>query len=134
LREIRNIACSSAAGAAGTRGAIALIEQGDGARAKQGNRDHEEAQRDQQRKHQRPRRGRARSGGRWLLPQEALGSLGGWYKPRYNHCKKYESYEPEYKEESSDYESSDYSEPAATGGNAQIVNVAVTVNVAQVQD
>jgi hypothetical protein len=60
---------------------------------------------------------------------------GGWYKPRYNHCKKYESYEPEYKDDSSDYESSessDYSEPA-TGGNAQIVNVAVTVNIAQVQ-
>ncbi len=59
---------------------------------------------------------------------------GGWYKPRYNHCKKYESYEPEYKDESSEYsESSDYSEPAATGGDTQIVNVAVTVNVAQAQ-
>jgi hypothetical protein len=61
------------------------------------------------------------------------GHCGGWYKPRYNHCKKYESYEPEYKEESSDYESNDYSEPAATGGDTQIVNVAVTVNIAQVQ-
>ena len=59
---------------------------------------------------------------------------GGWYKPRYNHCKKYESYEPSYSEESSDYESSDYSEPSeATGGDAQIVNVAVTVDIAQVQ-
>jgi hypothetical protein len=61
------------------------------------------------------------------------GHCGGGYKPRYNHCKKYESYEPEYTEESSD-ESSDYSEPTeATGGDAQIVNVAVTVNIAQVQ-
>jgi hypothetical protein len=57
---------------------------------------------------------------------------GGW-KPRYNHCKKYESYEPEYNDESSDYESSDYSEPTETGGNVQIANVAVTVNIAQVQ-
>ena len=56
---------------------------------------------------------------------------GGWYKPRYNnHCKKYESYEPEYKEESS--ESSDYSEPTS-GGDTQIANVAVTVNIAQDQ-
>jgi hypothetical protein len=58
---------------------------------------------------------------------------GGYYKPRYNHCKKYESYEPEYSDESSDYESSDYSEPEASGGNVQIANVAVTVNIAQVQ-
>ena len=58
---------------------------------------------------------------------------GGW-KPRYNHCKKYESYEPEYKDESSEYESSEYSEPTETsGGNVQIANVAVTVNIAQLQ-
>jgi hypothetical protein len=57
---------------------------------------------------------------------------GGWYKPRYDHCKKYD-YKPEYKEESSDYESSDYSEPEATGGNVQIANVSVTVNIAQAQ-
>jgi hypothetical protein len=62
------------------------------------------------------------------------GHCGGWYKPRYNHCKKYEySYEPEYKEESSDYESSEYSETSESGGNVQIANVAVTVNIAQVQ-
>jgi hypothetical protein len=57
---------------------------------------------------------------------------GGWYKPRYDHCKKYEYKEPEYKEESSDYEP-EYSEPAATGGNVQVVNVSVEVNIAQVQ-
>ena len=54
-------------------------------------------------------------------------------RERYNHFKKYESYEPSYSEESSD-ESSDYSEPTeASGGDAQIVNVAVTVNIAQAQ-
>ena len=59
---------------------------------------------------------------------------GGWYKPRYNQCKKYESYEPEYKDESSDYGSSDYSESTETsGGNVQVANVAVTVNIAQLQ-
>jgi hypothetical protein len=59
---------------------------------------------------------------------------GGWYKPRYNHCQKYESYEPSYTEESSDSESSDYSEPTETSsGDTQIVNVAVTVNIAQLQ-
>ena len=59
---------------------------------------------------------------------------GGWYKPRYNHCKKYESYEPEYSEESSEYESSDYSEPTdSISGNVQIANVSVTVNIAQAQ-
>ncbi|MEY4543936.1 MAG: hypothetical protein RL685_131 [Pseudomonadota bacterium] len=58
---------------------------------------------------------------------------GGWYKPRYNQCKKYESYEPSYSEESSE-ESSDYSEPtAATGGNSQLVNVSVSVSVEQSQ-
>jgi hypothetical protein len=57
---------------------------------------------------------------------------GGWYKPRYDHCKKYD-YKPEHEEKSSDYESEDYSEPAATGGNVQIVNVSVEVNIAQVQ-
>jgi hypothetical protein len=58
---------------------------------------------------------------------------GGWYKPRYNHCNKYESSEPSYTEESSD-ESSDYSEPTETSsGDTQIVNVAVTVNIAQLQ-
>lgn len=60
------------------------------------------------------------------------GHGGGWYKPRYNGCKKYESKQPEYTEESSDYET-DFSEPSATNSNAQVVNVAVAVNIAQVQ-
>lgn len=60
------------------------------------------------------------------------GRCRGWHKPRYNHCKRYEHKEPEYQEESSEYESNDYSEPADTG-NVQIANVAVTVNIAQVQ-
>jgi hypothetical protein len=59
---------------------------------------------------------------------------GGWYKPRYNHCQKYEqSYEPEYTEESSDYSEPEYSESSESGGNVQIANVAVTVNIAQLQ-
>ncbi|MEY2932863.1 MAG: hypothetical protein RL033_3612 [Pseudomonadota bacterium] len=55
---------------------------------------------------------------------------GGWYKPRYNHCQKYEqSYEPEYTEESSDY-----SEPTdSSGGNQQVANVSVAVNINQFQ-
>ncbi|MEY4546904.1 MAG: hypothetical protein RL685_3099 [Pseudomonadota bacterium] len=59
---------------------------------------------------------------------------GGWYKPRYNHCQKYQSYEPEYSEGSSEYESSDYSEPtASSGGNSQVANVSVSVNIDQSQ-
>ena len=59
---------------------------------------------------------------------------GGYYKPRYNHCKKYESYsEPSYTEPEYTEESSDYSEPEATGGNQQVVNVSVSVDVSQVQ-
>jgi hypothetical protein len=61
------------------------------------------------------------------------GHCGGWYKPRYNHCKKYEYQEPEYSEPEYTEESSDYSEPAATGGNVQAVNVSVAVNIAQIQ-
>ena len=67
--------------------------------------------------------------------------VGGWchrkrhcggYKPRYNHCKKYESYsEPEYQEPEYTEESSDYSEPESN--DTQIVNVAVNVNIAQIQ-
>jgi hypothetical protein len=59
----------------------------------------------------------------------------GGYRPRYNHCKKYDyNYEPSYTEESSDSESSDYSETyESDSGNVQIANVAVTVNIAQVQ-
>jgi hypothetical protein len=57
---------------------------------------------------------------------------GGWYKPRYNHCKKYEYKEPEYSEPeyTEEYE---YSEPTESGGNVQIANVSVTVNIAQAQ-
>jgi hypothetical protein len=61
---------------------------------------------------------------------------GGWYKPRYNHCQKSESYEPSYTEESSDESSdyNDYSEPSdASGGNSQVVNVSVSVNINQQQ-
>ena len=65
--------------------------------------------------------------------------VGGWchrrrhcggYKPRYNHCKKYE-YKPEYQEPEYTEESSDYSEPESN--DTQIVNVAVNVNIAQIQ-
>ena len=109
-----------------------MIEQGDGARAKQG--------KTKMKKLNETGAAKINVLGEGELEQVVGGychrkrwsHCGGYYKPRYNHCKKYEpSYEPEYTEESSDYSEPEYTEESS--GNVQIANVAVTVNIAQVQ-
>jgi hypothetical protein len=117
---------------AGTGAAIEVIEQGDRAR--------QDKEADTMKKLNETSSAKINVLGEGELEQVVGGYCHrrrhcGGYKPRYNHCKKYEyNYEPSYTEESSEYESSDYSEPTEQSeGNSQIANVSVSVNINQFQ-